>query len=186
MPSRRWPSIAPHAALRGRELVAVALLLSFACEAADFQMRRRGTATIPNDGGEVEMMRLDDLELEIAELQSDRDIHRDDITDASLTKVRLEVLSPAGADLAFADSIELFAEAPGLERVRVAHRDAFPPGTRDVDLELDDIDLADYVAASEVTLIAVVDGEAPGQDVEVRAWADIDVGVTVRGACRNR
>ncbi len=164
------------------------LLAALACEAADVQLRRSGTATIPRDdpGDDIVMMRLDDLELELAHLDPQRDIDPDEIANARLTKVRLEVLKPSGADLSFADSIELFAEAPGLERVRVAHRDGFPPGTRTINFDLDEVDLAAYVAASEVTLVALVNGEAPADDVDVSAAADIDIGVTVRGACNNR
>jgi len=170
---------------RMRELLAMALLASLGCEVADFDIERMGTATIPRnrpaDG--VPLMRLDDFELELAEIEDERGVGTKDLAEADLQRFRLEVIDPAEIDMSFADRIEVYAEAPGLERVRVAWQDEFPDGARVVDLETDDVDLRAYIAAPSVTLFAVIDGAAPPVDVRMRAIAELHIGVTLRGAC---
>lgn len=167
-----------------RETLAVALLATSGCEVADFDVVREGTATIPRGtiGDDFHMMEIDD-ELVLAEIQDEHDVGREDVADAEITRFTLEVFDPAGIDFAFAHRIEVFAEAPGLESVRIAHQDRFPAGARIIELETDDVDLRDYVAAPTVTLVARVDGVAPPADVRLKGRADLHLGVTLRGAC---
>jgi len=171
---------------RIRETLAAALLATLGCELADFDIERQGTATIPRGhiGDDFEMMQIDD-DIVLAEIEDEHGVSREDIAEAEITRFTLEVLDPPGMDLAFADRIEVFAEAPGLESVRIGHLDTFPSGARVVDLETDDVDLRDYVAADSVRLVARIDGVAPSEDVRVQARADLHIGVTVRGACNH-
>lgn len=175
----------PRAAARLRNVLGAALLAALGCEVADFDVQKRGTATIPRDAmlDPIEMMQLDGFELVLAEIEDTEDIGPEDISGAELRRLTLEVIDPAGGDLSFLDSIEIYAESPELERVRVAHRERLPKGEARVDLEIDDVDLHDYVAAPSVTLSAVVDGVAPPEDVRVRAIASLNIGATLRGAC---
>ncbi|HET6583336.1 MAG TPA: hypothetical protein VFG69_07810 [Nannocystaceae bacterium] len=172
---------------RFRESLALALVATFGCEVADFDVERGGLATIPRDrmNDEIEMMRLDDTEIILAELDDTHDIRPQDVADAQITSFTLTVVEPAEMDLAFVDRIEIYAEAPGLAPVRIAHRDSFPAGLQVIELETDDVDLRDYVAAPTVTLVARVDGAAPPMDVEVDASANLHLGVTLRGACNH-
>ena len=52
-----------------REILAVALMATLGCEVADFEVQRSGSTTIPRGptGEDLEMMRLDDMELVLAE-----------------------------------------------------------------------------------------------------------------------
>lgn len=171
--------------LRLRETVALALVAMLGCEVGDFDVVRRKTVTIPADdsGEDIEIMELDDLEIVLAEIEDTQDIGREDLSAAVLDRLTLEVLEPVGADLAFAERIEVFAEAPGLDRVRVASQTEFPRGDELVELELDDVDLRKYVAAASTTFVAQVGGVAPPIDVRVKATATLHIGVTLRGAC---
>jgi hypothetical protein len=173
--------------MRLRELVCTALLPLVGCEIADLEIEREGTATIARarPPGDVTMMRLDGLQLELAEIQDTEGIAPEDISDATLDELTLEIVDAKDGDLAFLDRVEIYAEAPDLARVRVAHRAGFGK-IRSAEFDIDDVDLRDYVAAPTVTLVAVIDGTAPRTDVEVRAHARLDVGVTVRGACHHR
>lgn len=168
--------------LRSRELVGVLLVTSLGCEVANVDVVRHGTATIPKDGA-FEVMRFDNFELALGEIQDEMGIERKDVSDATLDRLTLEVLSPDDQDLSFIDAIEVFAEADGLGRVRVAFLDDVADGAHEVELETDDVDLRNYVAAPEVTFVAVIDGSMPDRDVKVRATAQLNVGVTLRGAC---
>jgi hypothetical protein len=121
----------------------------------------------------------------LAEIEDEHGVAREDVAEAEITRFTIEVLDPPGMDLAFAESIEVYAVAPGLETVRIGHLDEFPSGARIVDLETDDIELRDYVAADNVKLVARIDGQAPTADVRIQARADLHIGVTVKGACNH-
>jgi len=170
---------------RVRNLLGLALVAALGCEIADFDVVRRGDGTIPRDqpGDSFELMRLDDLEIVIAEIEDTQGIGREDISAAELTWMTIEVLDPPEGDFAFVERIEIFAESPGLGRVRVAHTDGAPGGVRVIELDTDGVDLRDYIAAPHVTLTAVFDGTSPATNVHVGATANLNIGATVRGAC---
>jgi hypothetical protein len=170
-----------------REILAVALMATLGCEVADFEVERSGSATIPraHGGEDLQMMRLDDMELVLTEIEDTHGIRREDLSQAEIVSFSLTVLEPADMDLSFATSIEVFAEAEGLDRIRIAHQEVFPPGELVIDLETDDVDLRDYVAAPSVTLVARIDGLAPRADVRVQADAELLLGATLRGACNH-
>lgn len=171
---------------RARNVLAAALMTAVGCEIADFDVERSGVATIPSrpDTAAITVMELDGFEVVLAEIEDTEDIGPEDISGAELRRFTIEVLDPEGDDLAFVEGIEIYAESPELERVRIAHLDdAVPRGTQRIELEVDGADLHDYIVAPTVTLSAVVDGDAPETDVRVRATALLNIGATLRGAC---
>jgi hypothetical protein len=169
---------------RLREVVGVLAILLSGCEVTEVDIEQTGTAFIPRDHtvGAVEMPEMENLDLVLAVIENPG-VGGEDITQAEITSLRVEVLEPEGGDLAFADRVEVFAEAPGMERVRIAHQDRFPVGAQIVEFETDDVNLRDYVASRSVTIRAEIVGEAPEELVEVEAVANLNVGVTLRGAC---
>ncbi|MBC8073751.1 MAG: hypothetical protein IAG13_35855 [Deltaproteobacteria bacterium] len=183
--------VSPHSTLRhgwmtrARNLIAAALMTAVGCEIADFDVERSGTATIPSrpDAEAITVMELDGFEIVLAEIEDTENIGPEDISGAELRRFTIEVLDPADAELSFVDGIEIYAEAPDLERVRIAHLDEVPRGAQRIELEVDGVDLHDYIIAPVVTLSAVVDGDAPETDVRVRAVAVLNIGATLRGAC---
>lgn len=169
---------------RLREGIGLVALLMGGCEVTDVDIEQSGTAYIPRDhtAGAIEMPEMEDLDLVLAIIDNPG-VGTEDITDAMMTSLRVEVLSPESADLSFADRVEVFAEAPGMETVRIAYQDEFPAGEQVVEFQTDDVDLRDYVASRSVTIRAEISGDAPDETVEVEAIANLNVGVTVRGAC---
>jgi hypothetical protein len=167
-----------------REVIGVAMLACSGCEVASIDVERAGNAVIPHDGT-LELMGLDGFEAVLGEIEDTEDVRRQDISDATLDQLVIEVLDPGQPDLSFITRIEVFAQSPELERVRVAHGEDFPVGARVVALEIDDVELRDYVAAQHVSLVASIDGERPARDVHVHAVAQLSVGVTLRGACHH-
>ena len=179
-------SIARHGWMtRARNVLAAALMTTVGCEIADFDVERSGIATIPSrpEAEAITVMELDGFEIVLAEIEDTEDIGPEDISGADLRRFTIEVLDPAGADLSFIEGIEIYAESPELERVRIAHLDDVPRGASRIELEVDGVDLHDYIVAPVVTLSAVVDGDAPETDVRVRASALLNIGATLRGAC---
>ena len=90
-----------------------------------------------------------------------------------LTELTLAITTtdePAGDtdDFDFIDSIDIFVESgtagSTLPRVRVAHLDPVPMGARAISLELDGVDLIQYVREGAV-LTSSASGTAPPDDV---------------------
>lgn len=108
-----------------------------------------------------------------------------DIKEVFLTDFRLTATSPAGSDLSFIHSMEVYVSAPDLEEVRVAHAESFPAGQAEVLFDLDEVDLTDYVVSQSMTISTEVDAQHPSEDTEVRADFTLDVGVTGQGACNS-
>jgi hypothetical protein len=120
---------------------------------------------------------------ENSELQN-QGVEPGDISSVEFTTLSLEATGPAGSDLSFIERIELFVEAPGVPRVRVASQDDFPAGQALVELDLDAVDLTEYVVSQSMTITSDVTASRPEEETTVEAYYALDVGVTKQG-CNN-
>lgn len=109
-----------------------------------------------------------------------------DIQDVEVTLIELTATDPAGADLSFIESIDVYVTSPDLPEVLIATQDAFPDGQASVALELERVDLTDYAVAESMTITTDASGTMPEDDTTVRADIEMRVGVTGRGATRKR
>jgi hypothetical protein len=162
--------------VRAREILGVAALLALGCDSlATIEVERRSMAILPAD----EMVG----EIDLGEFRNEEDITEDDIAGARITSVVLEVVDPEDGDLEFADRVEVYIDAPGLERRLIAAQERFPAGESRVALRPEPVELEPYVLADRLHFTAIIDGEAPDEDMLVQATARLDVGVTAEGAC---
>ena len=106
-----------------------------------------------------------------------------DIKDVRLIEFALTVTDPQGGDLSWLESMELYVEAPGVERALIASADSFPEGVASVSFDLYDVDLTPYAVSEEMTLATEVSGRRPDEDTTIQADVVLDVGVTGQGAC---
>lgn len=106
-----------------------------------------------------------------------------DISDVRFTSFVLTAVEPDGADLSFLESLAFYVEAEGLPRQLVASSQDFPVGRTVVELDLEAVDLTDYLVAPSMTITTDVEGGRPDQDTTVRADFALDVGATTQGAC---
>lgn len=109
-----------------------------------------------------------------------------DVKDVVLTDFELEALDPAGSDLSFIDSMQVYATAPELPKVLLASQTSFPAGQATVSFQVEDVDLTDYVTSQSLTITTDVSGHPPDQDTMVEGRFGLDVGVTAKGALRKR
>jgi hypothetical protein len=105
--------------------------------------------------------------------------NKDHISQARITRLKLTVQSPAGADLSFLSKIDFFIEAPSLPKVHIAGKTPLPTGQGSVDLVLDDRDIAAYARSDSFTITTEVSGHAPTSDTTVRADLTLNVHATV-------
>jgi hypothetical protein len=113
-------------------------------------------------------------------------VSKDDIDSVTMTSLRLRVISPDGADLSFLDSIEFFVDAEGLSKKRIAKGSSFPAGAREVELDVEDVDLKPYAVKDAMQITAKASGENPPQDIEVAADVVLSVDVNVSGVLCGR
>lgn len=177
MPGRRWT---------------VAALMGMACSGglASIEIERQGRAEIPKGTvvedllGEVGLEDLMKMDLTTASELENQGVEDGDLRHVHLQGFTLAVEAPDDQDLSFLDEVEIYVEAPGLERRRVAAQSDFPEGARSVALELAEIDVVDYVVSESMTLTSEVSGRRPAQATTLLATVRFDVVVTAQGACR--
>jgi hypothetical protein len=103
-----------------------------------------------------------------------------DIRDVRMELLELEAVAPAGASLDFLNTLDVYVEAPDLERELLASSDSFPPGEALVALDLEDLDLTPYAVSQSMTFTTEVNGRRPEVDTDVTARFEVVVGVTGR------
>jgi hypothetical protein len=161
---------------RVREIVGAVALLVAGCDGiATVEVERSSMAVFWEDSAPGE--------IDFGEFDNQEDVSSDDIASAYVTSVVVEVLDPEDGDFEFADRVEVFIDAPGLERRLLAYQDRFPRGEARVALRVVGIDLEPYVLAESISLTARFDAEAPDEDTLVEATARMDVRVTAEGVC---
>lgn len=140
-----------------------------------------GTETIPE--GVDPFAGLDqalDLSMgpeQIAELG----IEQDDVSRIVMRDVGLKVLVPAGGDLSFVESLELWISADGEEDLQLVAHDAFDAGVGDVHPVVVDADLRPYVFGEGLVLTPLLDGVPPPAETTVQIALEVEVGVTWQG-----
>lgn len=106
-----------------------------------------------------------------------------DVKSARLTAGTLSVTDPPGETLRYLESFEIFVEAPGLPRRRIAHQDAaFAARLPSHPLVLDDVELAPYITAESMMLTPKISFEGasrPRTDVAIRAALTLHVDLTL-------
>lgn len=125
------------------------------------------------------------LEMNVMESQElqNQGVEPGDVANVYLTSFTLEATSPAGADLSFLSGLTVWVEAPDLARVQIASASAFPEGQPLVALDLEPVDLADYVVSESMTFSTEVEGHRPPDETTLTARFSLDVEVTAQGAC---
>ena len=191
----------PHAILRVfyaslafmqiRSIAAVAIVAGVwaACQAlSTIQLHEEATTTIQRGTlieeflGDVGFGEFLDMDLmQSTELQN-QGVQPGDVREVYVTGLVLEVTSPEGGDLSFIDSLAFYVEADGM-RERIAFQDDFPEGASIVEMNMDDVDIAEFVVAESMDIVTEVTAHRPPDDTDVLAQIDIAVGVTAQGAC---
>ncbi len=159
-----------------REIVSAGALTLMGCD---------GIATVEVERSSMALLYADEEpgEIDFGEFENNQDVGSEDIAGAHVTSVVVEVMIPVGGDLSFADSVEVYIDAPGLEPRLLASQDDFPEGKSRVALEPSGLDLEAYVIADRIGFTAVINGEPPPDDVLIEASAQLDVRVTAAGVC---
>ena len=107
---------------------------------------------------------------------------KDQIDSVRVLSIRLEVLSPAGGNFDFLDSIAFYAEAEGLPRIQIASLAVVPDGERVLEMDIDDAQLVEYVVSPSVTITTDATGTKPAEETTIKGDIIFDVDVNVSGS----
>lgn len=158
--------------------VAVALLVALSgCASLDqFEIELSSQAVIPGTFSQlpgVGYPRGFPGGAEISQSITNQGVQPADVRSTKLIRGGLKIVSPDTESLTHLQSFELFVEAEGLARKRIASvgQEAFASGPRQVDFALDDVELQPYVTAPEMKLVPQVERSAS------RPTADVTIGI---------
>lgn len=121
-------------------------------------------------------------QIDFSESLANQGVSRSDVDAVHEKSFTLTVTAPSDGSFDFLDSIAFYAEADGQPRVRIAHVDSVPRGSRELLLQIDDVDLAPYVTAPKMTIASDVKGHLPAKETHVHAEVVLDVDVNVTGS----
>lgn len=124
-----------------------------------------------------------DADLQVSQELANQGVEPGDVDGVYFRELVLTVRAPAGGDLSFVDRLEFFVSGDGLPTQRVAWADRFEPGQGVVALNLEDVDLTDYVVAESMDIVTEVAGQRPDEDTTIEASYVIEIGATGQGAC---
>ncbi|MCB9673574.1 MAG: hypothetical protein H6737_00575 [Alphaproteobacteria bacterium] len=122
-----------------------------------------------------------DLDITSRDAVANQGVEPGDINDVRFDELVLSATAPTDADLSFIESLSFYVEADGLDAMLVASQDDFPEGQAVVPLDLEDVDLTDYVVQPSMTLTTNVTGSRPGVDTTVLAAFTLRIRATGKG-----
>lgn len=185
------PSSRRRPRLRNRLLAATALLALATCSGVDnIDVEASGEAVIPQRSvldellGQVSFAGFGNFDISQTQEFQNQGYTKDQIDSVRVQRLTLEIAAPAGASFDFIDSVRFSVEADGLPAVEIARLDSVPPGSNELDLEVDgSIELRPYVVATSMRITNDATGQRPPEETTVRATAVFDVDIAVTGAC---
>lgn len=175
---------------RGVELAAV-LLWFTACQGALFTFTTEGSqSTVVEEGTLLEALVSDlgfgellEMEVVIEQALEDRGVEPGDVDGVYLEELVLTATAPDGGDLSFLGDLAVSVSGGGLPVQLVAWQDRFPEGQPSVPLNIEEVDLTDYVVAEQMSLVTEATGRRPDEETTLEAAFVIRIGATRQGLC---
>ena len=173
-------------------VVGLVLLAPLCCGGLDtFDISEESTTTV-EAGTLLEQLAGDlgfggflNMDVSQSEELKNQGVEKEDIDSVRLASLVLEITDPpADQDFGFLESLEVFVEAAGSPRARIARGGPFPAGARRVELAVDEVELEPYATAEAMSVTAEVTGRRPDRATTVKATMELRVDVDVTGvAC---
>lgn len=136
-------------------LCAVAVLAACGGGVA-FTVTKSSLATVePCDQGQVNDLGFrdfDDVKVRSSAEWNNSGINPEDVDSVTIDRLRMRVKSPSDSDLAYLTHVVFYAEAPNQPKVKIAERNGFPSGTRDIDFDVSGVELKPYVTADSMRI----------------------------------
>ena len=148
----------------------------------------QGETTIPKRTlvddliGELAFIGFDGIDITQSQRFQNEGYTKDQIDSVRLAGFQLRVESPESGNFDFLESISFFVEAEGQPRVKIAEFDPIPDGKKELDLQIEDVELRPYIVAPSVTITTSASGLRPEEETKVIADLVFNVDINVSGA----
>jgi hypothetical protein len=152
------------------------------CGLNEFDVTQSAGSTVPGAtplnqvlNGVPQMNGFNKFDFSQSQEFKNQNAQKDHVRSAKLTRFTVTISGPASQDFGFLDSISFFAEANG-QRTRVAHKEHIAQlGLKAPNpvlmLDLDDVELQPFVAASTLSFTTEASGRQPSQDTQLTGEA---------------
>ena len=88
---------------------------------------------------------------------------------------------PSGQDFSFIDSLQFYVTAENRPTMRIASGSNFPAGAKELELDLDSVDLAPYALAESMTITSEVQGRRPLEETRIDAKILLAIDLNIGG-----
>jgi hypothetical protein len=102
-------------------------------------------------------------------------ITKSEIQSVKLVSVKLDISSPSGANFDFLTSVSFDVSADGEPQAEVASLASVPRGATELNLTVENVELAPYVTAPSMSVTSNAQGELPDQNTTITATMVFDV-----------
>lgn len=127
-------------------------------------------------GGFINIDLVDNTQLQ------NQGVERHQIDSVYATSFTLTITQPtSGQDFSFVDSLQFFVNAENLPKMRIASGSNFPIGAKELELNLDPLDLAPYAAAESMTITSDVEGRRPMEETDIEATILLEIDLNIGG-----
>ncbi len=165
------------------------ILFALQCSSIDnIQVETSSETTIPARSlvedlvGNLAFLGFDGFDISQSEEFQNGGYTKDQIDSVRILSLQLEIVAPEGATFDFLESIHFFVEAEGLPRVQIAGLAAIADGQTLLDLDIDKVELLEYVVSPTIKITTEATGLRPEQETQVKADLIFDVDVNVDGS----
>jgi len=160
------------------------LFLSTGCHPS-FDVTAQGQATVMGSQLPVDLNAFPGISnwaaFDISQQQDfkNNEQHKDHIDSVRTSVLTLSISKPAGGTFSFLDSIQFYVQLPNNEASKkvFAHKDHVPHDATTFNLDLDDVDLAEYVKADSMSITTSTTGRTPNADTTIDVKVVFDVTV---------
>lgn len=151
------------------KLIALVLLIPIlmCCKALNeltkFDLNFKRNFTLPPlpIAGNAPALEMKDIETKIDSVLASYNLKPERIQSVTLTSMKLTLTTPAGSDLSFLKSAEIFITAEGLDETRVASISEVPDNTREIEMIVEGTDLKNFILKDKFGLKIMVVTDKP-------------------------
>lgn len=158
-----------------KALTLFAVVLSGCSSLLSFDVQQSGQTTIQG-GGLLGSLGFGSFSFNQSQDFQNNNTNKDHISECRLTKLTLKVVS--GSDLGFLQSITFYVSAPNLPKQKIASKTAIG-AVRTVDLDLENVDIAQYAKSDQFSITTDAAGSAPAQTTTIEADLTLNVHASI-------
>lgn len=120
-----------------------------------------------------------EIETNTTDVFKNNSTNLDNISGATFNNLTISIVSPAGENFSFVNEVKVYIKGNGMSEELVASKSNIDQAATSVDMDVEDVNLAEHVKSGAFTLrTSVINDEALDNDLDLQA--DMQLKVTAR------